>query len=86
MRQSLLIHIDETPDQLHTIIVEFDLQLKGLLMGLGPDNPTLTQQEADMIALVYHTDADAIPVLWPKVTGKSLDVFWNPSALTYPMA
>lgn len=82
---SLLIHIDKTPEQLRKIIAELDLQLDGLLMGLGPDSPTLTQQEADMIALVYHTDANSIQALWPKVTGKSSDVVGNPSALTYPM-
>jgi len=82
---SLLIHIDETPEQLRIIIAELDLKLNGLLMGLGPDNPTLTQQEADMIALVYHTNADAIQALWPQVTGKVSDIVGNPSALTYPM-
>lgn len=82
---SLLIHIDETPEKLRIIIAELDLKLNGLLMGLGPDNPTLTQQEADMIALVYHTDANAIQALWPQVTGKISDIVGNPSASTYPM-
>lgn len=82
---SLLIHIDESPEQLRNRIGELKLQLDGLLMGLGPDNATLTLQEADMVALVYRTDAETIQARWPKVTGKTSDVVGNPCALTYPM-
>lgn len=82
---SLLIHIDESPEQLRNRIAELNLQLDGLLMGLGPDNATLTQLEADMVAMVYHTDADTIQALWPKVTGKTSDIVGNLSDLTYPM-
>jgi len=82
---SLLVHIDESPEQLRNRIDVLNVQLDGLLTGLGPDNATLTRQEADMVALVYRTDAETIQALWPKVTGKTSDVVVNPSALTYPM-
>lgn len=83
--KSLMSHIDESPEKLCNRITELNLQLDGLLNGLGPDNETLTPLEADMIAMVYRTESETIQTRWPKVIGKTTDFAGNLCALTYPM-
>ncbi len=60
--------------------------LNDLLEGRGPTNSTLSEPEADAIALVYRTTAHTVTSTWPSLVGHEQDIAHLSLRGYYPMA
>lgn len=59
--------------------------LDDLLVGHGPQAASLTEIEADAIALIYRSTPYTVKTLWNAVVGREQDIHdWNPAS-GYPM-
>lgn len=72
--KSLMEHIDEPLEQLRQRIADLAPLLGDLLSGRGPSGAALSDLEADLIAIVYHTTSSTIRSRWSEVIGREKDV------------
>ncbi|WP_146044020.1 hypothetical protein [Pectobacterium odoriferum] len=82
---SLMPYLEAPLVQLEGEVDSLRLLLNDLLAGRGPSTVTLSQQQAELVALVYRTSASTIRQLWPCLQSRDTDV---PSSLleaSYPM-
>lgn len=83
--RSLIEHIDEPVQQLRQRIAALAPLLGELLAGAGPNKATLSDLEADLIAIVYRTAPYTIRRHWPQVIGRERDVAGLVAGARYPM-
>lgn len=72
--KNLMEHIDEPLEQLRQRIADLAPLLGDLLSGRGPSGAALSDLEADLIAIVYHTTSSTIRSRWSEVIGREKDV------------
>lgn len=82
---SLMPYLEAPLVQLEGEVDSLRSLLNDLLAGRGPSTVTLSQQQAELVALVYRTSVSTIRQLWPCLQSREADV---PSSLleaNYPM-
>ncbi|MBQ4762020.1 hypothetical protein F9U43_04665 [Pectobacterium versatile] len=73
-----LVQLEDEVDSLRSLLSE-------LLAGRGPSTVTLSQQQAELVALVYRTSASTIRQLWPCLQSREADVPSSLLEVNYPM-
>lgn len=72
--RSLLEHINSPLDLVRARFSQLMPELGKLLAGGGPSGQTLSDLEADLIAMVYRTTSSTVSDLWPRVAGRENDI------------
>lgn len=71
---SLLKLIDSPLEVVRARLAQFTLELAKLRTGGGPAGQTLSDLEADLIAVVYRTTSSTVRNHWPRVIGREDDI------------
>lgn len=83
---SLLEHIDSPLEVVRAKLAQFTPELIKLCTGGSPAGQTLSDLEADLIALVYRTTSSTVRNHWPRVIGREDDIAWLTTNVPYSMS
>jgi len=84
--QSLLEHIDAPLEALRARLAQFTPELAKLRTGGGPAGQSLSDLEADLIAVVYRTTSSTVRDHWPRVIGREDDIAGLTTGAPYSMS
>jgi hypothetical protein len=83
---SLLEHIDSPLEVVRARLAQFTPELAKLRTGGGPAGQTLSDLEADLIAVVYRTTSSTVRDHWPRLTGREDDIAGLTTGAPYSMS
>ena len=84
--QSLLGHIDSSLEVVRARLAQFTPELAKLRTGGGPTGQSLSDLEADLIAVVYRTTSSTVRDHWPRVIGREDDIAGLTTNASYSMS
>lgn len=84
--QSLLEHIDSPLEVVRSKLAQFTPELAKLRTGGGPAGQSLSDLEADLIAVVYRTTSSTVRDHWPRVIGREDDIAGLTTGAPYSMS
>ena len=83
--QSLLEHIDAPLEVVRAKLAQFTPELTKLRTGGSPAGQSLSDLEADLIAVVYRTTSSTVRDHWPRVIGREDDIAGLTTGAPYSM-
>lgn len=83
---SLLEHIDSPLEVVRARLAQFTPELAKLRTGGGPAGQTLSDLEADLIAVVYRTTSSTVRDHWPRVIEREDDIAGLSTKAPYSMS
>lgn len=84
--QSLLEHVDSPLEVVRSKLAQFMPELAKLRTGGGPAGQSLSDLEADLIAVVYRTTSSTVRDHWPRVIGQEDDIAGLTTGAPYSMS